>query len=808
METLLQQIIDLVTKTPGNLIYHLVLAFAIISCLQAAWIGRQTGAYRYTGRLLFGLGMLLLGQVVLFLSSGLAWQGMLDVHLFLPPLDRAVVLFSVVWIIWLWNFPTPARLGDLVTGLLNLIVVILFLFTFSSWKTQGASLDFNNTWLDWAWELATLFIVIIGMALLLFSRPAGWGFGLGMLSLILVGLVGHLLYTPEKGDFSGFARLGQLAAFPMLSMLLRRFSVATQAPAVATYTRAPLPIASPANGSPTGQHERRRYSTNPRTLHAFLELNSTDEPEKIISGMAKAIAHTMLSDICFIVNGPNYGHIVLQSGYDLIREEEFKGTMLEQGQLPMLSNALQRSKTLRITTNDSQPADLKTLSSALGLKDTGSLMFIPLVINEKPEGGLLFLSPYSSREWSQDDQNFLSSEIETIASLLKKAQQGEVRGNNADQIGENLRTEINNLRQENQKLLNEVTNLSQNQATTTPQKTSQAATTAIAPDMDLSALVALQQEAQEQIASLQAENERLQSALRDQGISVLSPEEFDRLEFELRTTLQEIAQLQNQLAEANARNLMLERDLHQAGDQGCSEDREVITSIVQDIRQPMASILGYTDLLMSESVGILGALQRKFLERIKASNERMRSMLDDLIQVAALGEGPVEILSRPVELGQIIDDAVADTSAQLREKNIALQVDLPHEMPQINADQDAIQQIVLHLLQNAGAATPQEGIITLRARIQKDSNKDYLMLQVMDTGGGVQPDDLPRVFNRRFRADLPLIQGLGDTGVGLSIAKTLVEAHGGRIWVESQSGESTTFSVLLPVYPNNKNVIE
>lgn len=807
METLLQQIIDLVTKTPGNLIYHLVLAFAIISCLQAAWIGRQTGTYRFTGRLMFGLGMLLLGQVILFLSSGVAWQGMLDVHLFLPPLDRAVVLFSIVWMIWLWNFPAPARLGDLVTGLLNLLVVILFLFTFNSWKVQGAGLNFNNTWFDWAWELATLFIVIIGMALLLFSRPTGWGFGLGMLSLILVGLVGHLLYTPESGDFSGYARLGQIAAFPMLSMLLRRFSVPTYASATAPYARAPLPTASAANAATTGQHERRRYSTNPRTLHAFLELNSTDEPEKIISGMAKVIAHTMLSDICFIVNGPNYGHIVLQSGYDLIREEEFKGTMLEQGQLPMLSNALQRSKTLRITTNDSQPPDLKTLSSALGLKDTGSLMFIPLTINDKPEGGLLFLSPYSSREWTQDDQNFLSSEIETIASMLKKAQQGESRSGGAEQIGENLRAEIDNLRQENQKLLSEVTNLSQNQAPL-PQANQATTTTAIAPDMDLSALVALQQEAQEQIASLQAENERLQSALRDQGISVLSPEEFERLEFELRTTLQEIAQLQNQLAEANARNLMLERDLHQAGDQGCSEDREVITSIVQDIRQPMASILGYTDLLMSESVGILGALQRKFLERIKASNERMRSMLDDLIQVAALGEGPVEILSRPVELGQIIDGAVADTSAQLREKNIALQVDLPHEMPQINADQDAIQQIVLHLLQNAGAATPQEGIITLRARIQKDNNRDYLMLQVMDTGGGVQPDDLPRVFNRRFRADLPLIQGLGDTGVGLSIAKTLVEAHGGRIWVESQGGESTTFSVLLPVYPINKNGIE
>ena len=70
---------------------------------------------------------------------------------------------------------------------------------------------------------------------------------------------------------------------------------------------------------------------------------------------------------------------------------------------------------------------------------------------------------------------------------------------------------------------------------------------------------------------------------------------------------------------------------------------------------------------------------------------------------------------------------------------------------------------------------------------------------MIDTGGGIHPDDLARVFGRRFRADLPLIQGLGDTGVGLSIAKALAEAHGGRIWVESSLGQNTTMSVLLPV---------
>lgn len=789
MKPLFPLILELLTNSQGSLIYHLVLAFSIIACLQAAWIGRQTSTHRHLGRLTFGLGMLLLGQIVLFFSSGLAWQQVIDEKVLIPSLDRAIILFSLVWLVWLWNFPERARLGDLVTGFLNLGVIIFFVFSLASWSNQDTSQPFNGTQLDWMWELAALFILILGMALLVFSRPPGWGFGLGMLSLNLLAIVAHLVFITSEGNLSGYIRLGQLAAFPLLPALLYR--VATdEAERVEAPARAPVQESGAA--APPRAQERRRYSSSARTVRAWLEMNSATEPEKVVAGLAKGIAHTMLSDMCFIVSGPNYGHIVLQSGYDLIREEEIQGTMLEQSQVPTLSNALQRSKALRITNADSQPPDLKTISSALGLKEAGSLMYLPLMAGEKPQGGILFLSPYSNRQWSSDDQNYLSSEIEMIAGIIQHAQQAEGR-QASERISETLRAEVESLRQENQRLQIEISQVRQGEQPVLQP----------AQEMDLSALVALQQEAQDQIANLQAENERLQAALRDQGITVLSPEEFERLEAELRSTLQEIALLQNQLAESNARNMMLEREIHQAG--GVNEDHEVVISIVQEIRQPMSSVIGYTDLLMSETGGILGALQRKFLERIKASTERMHSMLDDLIQVATMGEGTLELLPQAVELGDIVDGAIAETSAQLREKNIALQVDLPETMPQINADRDAIQQIILHLLQNAGAVTPPEGTIGLRARIQEDDKDDYLLLQVSDTGGGVQPEDLPRVFSRRYRADLPLIEGLGDTGVGLSIAKALVEAHGGRIWVDSVTGKSTTFSVLLPIRQNLVN---
>ena len=110
-----------------------------------------------------------------------------------------------------------------------------------------------------------------------------------------------------------------------------------------------------------------------------------------------------------------------------------------------------------------------------------------------------------------------------------------------------------------------------------------------------------------------------------------------------------------------------------------------------------------------------------------------------------------------------------------------------------------MQQILIHLLQNAGAATPFEGTIRLKVQTQTEEGKEFILLQVTDTGGGISASDIPRVFTRLYRADNVLIQGVGDTGVGLSITKSLTEAHHGRIWVESEQGVGSVFSVLLPI---------
>jgi signal transduction histidine kinase len=229
-----------------------------------------------------------------------------------------------------------------------------------------------------------------------------------------------------------------------------------------------------------------------------------------------------------------------------------------------------------------------------------------------------------------------------------------------------------------------------------------------------------------------------------------------------------------------------------------SPGEEIIASIAQELRTPMTSIAGYTDLLLGESVGILGAMQRQFLQRVKANVERMGALLNDLIGVAAIDTGRIKLEPEPIDAVEVVEEAIMSASAQFRERGITIQLDLDEDLPQIQADRDNMHQILSHLLSNASAVTPPGGEVRVGAHMNSEA-PDFVLISITDCGGGIDPLDRQRVFNRMYRADNPLIAGLGETGVGMSIARALVEAHGGRIWVESDMGKGSTFTFIIPV---------
>jgi len=775
------QLFELITTAPGNLIYHLTLSVSILAAIQAILIGKRSSNYRYSRRMLLGFGLLLLGQIVLFISSSLVWQGVSNPHTFLPPLDRAVLTFSLIWLVWLWVTPEPSRLFDGLTGLLNLCIVLLFFFSLASWSGSDPTSTFNRTWLDWLWGALSLAILLAGILLLSTLRPDGWGIGLGILLVLLIGYAAHLLWSSTAENFAAAVRLAQLCTFPLLPTLAQRLGAAAARPA---------PAQTPARRSvPEEPNPNQRYSADPRAFHAWLQLAALSEPEKVKDALARAIAQTMLADMCLVVSAPNRnGEMIVQAGYDLVREENLPGGIIDTDKAPTLANAIQRGRPLRLSSDNKASPDLIAVAHFLGLETAGNLLSVPIAGTRSPWGAILFLSPYSDRTWSTEEQAFLLTSTESMMQILMRVIPHPGFDSDPQILQEELekaQKQLAEYQQEQKTLLDEMAQLREAAANQSNAS-------------EIEALLAVQQEAQDTIASLQAENEQLrQGQLGSSGKSSTTYNQVKQLEKEMRLSLQEVARLQNSLAAANIQILELQNVANQAVN--VKEEREVVASIAQELRQPLSSILGYTDLLLAESAGILGALQRKFLERVKSSTERMRALLDDLVQVTSLQSGQIKLSPQSVHLGALIDQAISDTSAQLREKNITLRVELPEEMPSLIADHDAMQQIIVQLLQNAGAATPNDGTIFLSAHIQQQEQRPYVLLQFTDSGGGIPPEELQRVFSRRYRAENALIQGVGDTGVGLSIAKTLVEAHNGHIWVESEAGKGATFSIRLPI---------
>lgn len=787
MQTTISQLLNLLTAPPGNLIYHIILAFSVVMALQAASFNAPRMNRIQNRRMIWGLAVVLFFQLGLFVASGLAWQGLFNAHLLIPPFDRAVVFLSLAWIIWLWSAPAKSRSADVGVALFSLLGLVMLAFTVSYWVSQGSQLSFNGTWLDWSWQIATLALAVIGLIGFTLRRPSGWGVGLGFLILMILGASTHLLLAQSNADLSGTMRLFSLCAFPLLPALAQRLP--TQA---ASIEKQPAAVVS--NGA--AEDGRKRLSGEPRTVFAWLQLANQTDPAQIGIALTRAVSQTMLADFTFLVFlNPDTSTLLVECGYDLIREEPVAGTSLSVSSVPALANALQRGKPLRLSTNGAPPQDLVSLARVFGLSESGHLLAIPIMAKSGVWGaGLVLLTPYSNRLWIAEDQNFLNSMSEAFSQVLQHASQSsdlqlKIQQSQQEISDLNLQLETAQSDLENLHALTEVHPL-QSLLSSNPE-----------PSNDLSALIGLQQETQAAIQRLQVENEELRSQLtREHPVEEVSKDP-GYVEEEMRLTLEEMAHLQNSLVESNNRIAKLEKQI-ETGERTPDEEREMIASIYQELRQPLSSIVGYTDLLLGESVGILGALQRKFLERIKTSSDRLRSLIDDLLRLSNLQSGSMELSPQTVTLEEVIDQALAETSGYLRDKSITLQLDLPEELPSLNADRDALQQILVQLIQNAGTVTPVDGTVSLRVEVKEsESTQPAVSLQISDLGGGISPEDLPRVFSRRYRADNALIPGIGDSGVGLSIVKTLVEAHGGRIWVDTTPGEGSTFCVLLPLQP-------
>lgn len=224
-------------------------------------------------------------------------------------------------------------------------------------------------------------------------------------------------------------------------------------------------------------------------------------------------------------------------------------------------------------------------------------------------------------------------------------------------------------------------------------------------------------------------------------------------------------------------------------------EAEFVSVFSHELRTPLTSIKGYTDMLLSGMAGEVNETQKKFLRVIRANAERLSNLVSDLSDIARLEAGRVRLNFQPLNLGEIVSEAVLSVEENIRERGLEISLYIPKDLPPVLADRERISQALRHLLNNAWQYTPAGGKISLS--IQKSGGE--LVVSISDTGIGISPEDQARLFTRFFRADHPLVRERSGAGLGLSLVKSILELHGGRIWVESAPNSGSTFSFSLPL---------
>ncbi|MFW6183113.1 MAG: ATP-binding protein [Chloroflexota bacterium] len=224
---------------------------------------------------------------------------------------------------------------------------------------------------------------------------------------------------------------------------------------------------------------------------------------------------------------------------------------------------------------------------------------------------------------------------------------------------------------------------------------------------------------------------------------------------------------------------------------------EFVSTVSHELRTPMTSIKGYADLLLMGAAGKVSEPQLRFLDVIKKNADRLKTLVDDLLDISRIETGKTQLNLQPVDIPQLIKDVVNNHlvgRVQHEEKEINVSIDVAPSLPLVNADPEKVTRILTNLVDNAFNYTPAGGEITVGATHEDQ----FVWLSVRDTGIGISEENQSKIFERFYRVEEEDVQETPGTGLGLSIVRSLVEMHGGELRLQSDLGAGSTFTFSLP----------
>ncbi len=220
---------------------------------------------------------------------------------------------------------------------------------------------------------------------------------------------------------------------------------------------------------------------------------------------------------------------------------------------------------------------------------------------------------------------------------------------------------------------------------------------------------------------------------------------------------------------------------------------DLISTLAHEMRTPLTSIKGYSTALLMEDVTFSPETQREFLQFIDAECDVLETLIHDFLESSIIDAGMLRLEIQPVKMPPLLKSVVDDIARRTQVHRFV--VDFSKRFPILDADPDRIAQVLRNLLDNAVKYSPEGGLIVVRGELRAEE----VVISVADQGVGLTPEHLNRLFEKYFRARSGPARHVAGTGLGLRIARAIVEGHGGRIWAESQLGVGTTLYFTLPL---------
>ncbi len=220
---------------------------------------------------------------------------------------------------------------------------------------------------------------------------------------------------------------------------------------------------------------------------------------------------------------------------------------------------------------------------------------------------------------------------------------------------------------------------------------------------------------------------------------------------------------------------------------------DFISIVSHELKTPLTSIRGFVKLLAAQRVGEVNEKQRHYLEIVEKQAESLTALINDLLDLSRIESGVMEVRMQPISLRELLEEVVMQMRGQASEKGIGIAVSVPTDLPPVLGDHDRLRQVFFNLLDNAIKFTDEGGDVS----VSVSSMDGECLVKVEDTGVGIPPSDLERIFEKFYQVESSMTRQRGGTGLGLAITKQLVKAQGGDIWARSQQGEGSTFFVKL-----------